>query len=151
MEQDCAVTTTLRKSALGSLALTLAVMMGTAAPACGHELFLKAQQSVVPAASDQVITLINGTFDKSENSIGRERMQNVSIVANGATSHPSNNAWSDDIEKTVSFLQYRAGDPGTYVIGLSTKPKILTLPAKDFIDYLKHDGVVDTLASFDVH
>ena len=143
------MTTTLRKSALGSLAMTLAMVMGAAAPAFGHELFLKAEKSVVPPASDQVITLINGAFDKSENSIGRERMQNVSIVANGATTNPPNSAWSDDIEKTVSILKYRAGDPGTYVIGLSTKPKILTLSAKDFIEYLKHDGVLDTLASFE--
>ncbi|NJO12854.1 MAG: DUF4198 domain-containing protein [Gammaproteobacteria bacterium] len=35
------------------------------------------------------------------------------------------------------------------MIGVSTQPKILTLSAADFIEYLRHDGVLDTLAAFE--
>jgi uncharacterized GH25 family protein len=123
---------------------------GMSAATLGHETFLKADRSMAPAGSgEQVVRLINGTFDKSENSISRDRMQNVSIVANGKVSNPPASAWSDDEKKTLSTLKYTAGGPGTYVIAVSTKPKILTMSPEDFIDYLKHDGVIDTLKVFE--
>jgi uncharacterized GH25 family protein len=112
-----------------------------------HEMFLKANPSIVTADSDQVVRLINGTFDKSENSIGRDRMANVSIVANGKTSNPPEGDWYDDADS--SYLRYRAGDAGTYVIGVSTRPKIIAMSPEEFATYLKHEGVVDTLATFE--
>lgn len=131
--------------------LTIAALAAAAgiagSSALAHELFLKSEQSFLPAGSDQVIRLINGTFDKSENAITRDRMRNVSIVANGKTTSPPTSAWYDD--PVSSFLKYRTGEPGTYVIGVSTQPKIITLSRADFIAYLKHDGVLDTLATFE--
>jgi uncharacterized GH25 family protein len=94
-----------------------------------------------------VIKLINGTFDKSENPITRDRMADVSIVGNGTVSKPAAEAWSDDA--TTSYLKYKTGAPGTYVIGVSTRPKVIALSRADFIAYLKHDGVLDTLATFE--
>lgn len=111
-----------------------------------HEMFLKADPSMIPANSNQVVRLINGTFDKSENSISRDRMAKVSIVANGVTSNPPEGDWYDDANS--SYLRYHAGEPGTYVIGVSTRPKIITMSPEEFADYLEHEGVVDTLATF---
>lgn len=117
--------------------------------AFGHEMFLKPQKSFVAPNTDQVVYLVNGTFDKSENSITRDRMQDVTIVSNGKVIKPPTSNWSDGPKNTYSILKYKSGDPGTYVFGVSTKPKIIELPAKDFVSYLKHDGIVDTLATFD--
>lgn len=116
-------------------------------PAAAHEMFLRAETAFLPAQSDQVVRLINGTFDKSDNSISRDRMASVVIRANGKLTRPPLTAWYDDANS--SYLRFRAGDPGTYVIGVSTKPRIITLSRADFIAYLKHDGVLDTLASFE--
>lgn len=113
----------------------MALVLGTSASA--HEMFLKPDKFVVPASSDQSVRLMNGTFDKSGNSISRDRMQNVSIVANGKTFNPAESAWSDDGAETVSYLKYRAGDAGTYAIGVSTKPKVLTLPAPVVNQFVK--------------
>lgn len=65
------------------------------AQAFAHEMFLRAEKSIVPSSSDQVVRLMNGTFDESENSITRDRMQNVSILANGAVTNPPEGAWYD--------------------------------------------------------
>lgn len=119
----------------------------TAMPALAHEMFLKAKEYVVAPTSDQVVRLMNGTFDKSENSIGRDRMADVSIAANGGVTSPPEDAWYDD--SNSSYLRYRTGESGTYVIGVSTQPSMIELSRDDFIAYLRHDGVLDTLATFE--
>ena len=127
----------------------VAVIAGllTALPALAHEMFLKAKGYMVAPASDQVVRLINGTFDKSENSIGRDRMADVSIAANGRVTSPPEDAWYDD--SNSSYLRYRTGEAGTYVIGVSTHPSMIELSRDDFIAYLRHDGILDTLATFE--
>ena len=112
-----------------------------------HEMFLKADQFAVAADSDQLVRLINGTFEKSENSIGRDRMADVSIMANGKVTHPPHADWYDD--ENSSYLKYHAGEVGTYVIGVSTKPNIIAMSPEEFVAYLKHDNVLDTLAAFE--
>ncbi len=124
-----------------------AAMLTVSTPGVAHEMFLRADKSLQAPNTEQVIKLVNGTFDKSENPISRDRMADVSLVAGGAISKPPESAWSDDA--TTSYLKYRTGAPGTYVVGVSTKAKIITLPRADFITYLKHDGVLDTLAAMD--
>lgn len=132
-----------------SIVVTAIFALSLGTQAFAHEMFLKAENSFPAPGSDQVIRLINGTFDKSENSISRDRMRNVSIITNGRVTYPPASSWSDDASKTYSMLRYRTGGAETYVIGVSTKPTIITLAAKDFISYLKHDGVLDTLATFE--
>lgn len=123
------------------------VALSGVAPAKAHEMFLRPEAAFQEAATDQVVRLVNGTFDKSENSISRDRMADVSIVVNGAVTKPPATSWSDDA--TTSYLKYRTGKPGTYVIGVSTRPKVITMSPADFIAYLRHDGVLDTLAAFE--
>jgi len=43
-------------------------------------------------------------------------------------------------------MEIQTGRPGTYVVGISTKPREIDLKAADFNDYLKHDGIPDILA-----
>lgn len=128
-----------------SAALTGVLFSGSS---LAHEMFLKGQSQFVAPNSAQSIRLINGTIDKSENSIARDRMASVSLAANGKISKPAASNWSDDTKKTYSTLSYRTGASGTYVIGVSTKPSIISLTREEFIAYLKHDGILDTLNSF---
>lgn len=121
--------------------------VATTTPLLAHEMFLKAQEYVTAPNSDQLARLVNGTFDKSDNSISRDRMADVSIAVNGRVTTPPGKAWYD--EDSSSYLRYHTGESGTYVLGVSTRPSIITLSREDFIEYLRHDGILDTLAAFE--
>jgi len=136
--------TKMRKAATAFIAI---VTVAATTPVLAHEMFLKAAESVVAPNSDTVVRLINGTFVQSENSISRDRMKNVSIMANGVVTNPPDADWYDD--ENSSYLKYRTGEAGTYVIGVSTRPNMITMTPEDFIAYLKHDGILDLLETFE--
>jgi len=109
-----------------------------------HDLFLKLDTVFLKPNTNASIVLFNGTFEKSENSITRDRMVDVSIVGpERQRSHPDTSHWRDVATQTV--LDIQTGEAGTYVVGVSTAARMIELSAKDFNDYLKHDGVLDIL------
>lgn len=111
-----------------------------------HTLFLKLSTYFLEPHTEVTIALVNGTFDKSENVITRDRMRDVSIVKPGIeVVHPDTAQWRD--EGTTTLLDFKTGDPGTYVIGVSTTANMIELSANDFNAYLEHDGVLDVLAA----
>ena len=109
-----------------------------------HDMFLVLAEHSLDPNSPVSVSLYNGTFDKSENAIARDRMLDVSVV-NGAArvSHPATDQWRD--EGQVAILEFETGEPGTYVVGVSTAANMIELTAEEFDDYLKHDGVLDVL------
>ncbi|MGY8892274.1 MAG: DUF4198 domain-containing protein [Pseudomonadales bacterium] len=133
-----------RKLTMAAIACSVVT---AASPVLAHEMFLVAQEYETTSNSDQVMRLINGTFDKSENSIGRERMANVSIISDGSVTTPLEDAWFDD--EVSSYLNYKVEDAGTYAVGVSTRPSVITMSAEDFTGYLVHEGLTDTLAAFE--
>jgi uncharacterized GH25 family protein len=111
-----------------------------------HDMFLKLDSFFLKPHSDVSISLFNGTFEKSENVITRDRMVDVSIVGPGKElTIPDTSQWRDVGTKTV--LDFKTGASGTYIVGVSTAPRMIELSAKDFNDYLTHDGVIDVLAA----
>jgi uncharacterized GH25 family protein len=106
-----------------------------------HDMFLRLTSFYVKPNTETQIQLINGTFEKSENVISRDRMQDVSVVSAGKRTHPGNDMWSE--ADNITTLKLKTGAAGTYVAGLSTLPKMIELSAKDFADYLVHDGLTD--------
>lgn len=74
-------------------------------------------------------------------------MLDVSVVGGGTTVQPKDDAWRDDANS--SYLSYSVGSDGTYIVGVSTKTSIITLDPASFVDYLKHDGILDTLETFE--
>ena len=115
-----------------------------AAVTFGHDMFLVLPGHHFPAGFPITIALYNGTFDTSENTIDRDRMLDVTVI-DGANqpSHPSTDQWSD--EGKVSSLVFQSGPLGTYVVGVSTAPRMIELTAEEFNEYLEHDGVMDVL------
>jgi len=111
--------------------------------ALSHEMFLKPQAHFAAPSQALTVTLVNGTFTKSENVTDRDRMADVSVVVNGKVTHPAARQWSD--ADKASHLKLSLADAGTHLIGVSTRPRIIELSAKDFDAYLQHDGVEDTL------
>ncbi|MEK6481765.1 DUF4198 domain-containing protein [Catalinimonas sp. 4WD22] len=109
-----------------------------------HDMYLKLDTYFLQPGSAATIELYNGTFDKSENVITRDRMVDVSLLGNGKRSQVDTAQWSEKDSATI--LSFNTGEPGTWVAGVSTVPRSIELTATDFNSYLEHDGVLDMLA-----
>jgi hypothetical protein len=116
-----------------------------AASAGAHDLFLKLDTYFLRPNAKATVSVMNGTFRKSDGAVARERMRDVSVVSPSGVSRPPDSSWRDDGKTTL--LDIETGGPGTYVVGLSTNPREIDLKAKDFNEYLAHDGLPDTLAA----
>ena len=122
-------------------ALCLGVTVGA------HDLFLKLDSYFLQPNSHAVVRLLNGTFQSSEGTVGRDRMQDVTVLTPAGSNSPllDANAWRDDDKTTL--LELQTAGPGTYVASISTKPREIDLKAADFNNYLEHDGLPDILAA----
>lgn len=109
-----------------------------------HDLFLKPFSFFVAPHSEARVRVLNGTFEKSESSVARNRIRDLSVVGLNGIEHPDTSAWSDTGGDT-SVFQFRTGAAGTYVVGASTLPRGIKLDAKQFNAYLTSDGVPDVL------
>ena len=108
-----------------------------------HDMFLKMGTFFLQPNTPATIKLFNGTFDKSENVIARSRMKDVSLVGNGTRTNPDTTQWTD--LDNITILNFRTGEAGTWVAGVSTNPNNIELTAEEFNEYLEHDGVLDML------
>ncbi|MDC7995329.1 DUF4198 domain-containing protein [Altibacter sp. HG106] len=111
---------------------------------CSHDMFLKLDDYFLAPQEEASIQLFNGTFDKSENVIDRNRMLDVSLVGNGTRTAVDSTQWTE--RDSITFLNFTTGNPGTWVAGVSTRPRDIALDAEAFNSYLEHDGVLDMLA-----
>ena len=128
--------------------LTVAVVTAVSA----HTLFLKLDSFFLEPNSTGMVALINGDFDNSENAVTRDRMLDVSVVGPGGVAHPPESAWRDSAvfhyspdSVDTAILTFDTGDPGTYLIGVSTAARVFDLTAEEFNEYLVHDGIVDVI------
>lgn len=110
-----------------------------------HDLYLKMETYLLEPHQEAILSLYNGTFEKSENIITRDRMIDASIVGQGERLAIKPEEWTDK-DSIITRLSFNTGDEGTYVAGVSTKPRNIELSADKFNDYLVHDGVLDILA-----
>lgn len=129
-------------------ALTIVIVTAVSA----HTMFLKLDSFFLEPNSTGTVQLINGDFDLSENVITRDRMLDVSVVGPGGVTHPPESAWTDSAvfhwspdSVDTAILQFETGGPGTYLVGVSTAARVITLTAEEFHDYLVHDGLLDTI------
>ncbi len=108
-----------------------------------HDMYLKLDTYFLSPDSPASIQLFNGTFDKSDNTIARDRMVDVSLVGNGRRISVDTTQWSE--KDGITFLNFTTGKAATWVAGVSTRPRNIELAAADFNNYLEHDGVLDML------
>lgn len=111
---------------------------------CSHDMYLKMDTYFLKPNQQSQIQLFNGTFDKSENVIDRDRMLDVSLLGNGKRTKVEENQWSE--KDSMTILTFKSGNEGTWVAGLSTKSRDFAMTADKFNAYLEHDGVLDMLA-----
>lgn len=108
-----------------------------------HDLFLKTDSFFLKPNSKFTVKIMNGTFQVSEGAVSFNRLNDVSVVSDGKRTHPKEADFTKN--ETTAFMNLTTGAAGTYVIGLSTKPREIALKAADFNEYLKEDGLPDTL------
>jgi hypothetical protein len=111
-----------------------------------HDLFIKLESYFLAPNTSVTVPILNGSFVHSENAIMRDRVLDVSLVSVAGRTHINTTAWSGDTAHgDTTYLSIRTGDPGTYVLGASTKTRDFGLSAADFNEYLEHDGIPDVL------
>ncbi|MCU0646840.1 MAG: DUF4198 domain-containing protein [Gemmatimonadaceae bacterium] len=116
-----------------------------AGPLLAHDMFLRPDSHFVPAGTKVLIRLLNGTFTKSENAITRDRLLDVAIVSPAGRVALDTAQWG--VMGDTSTFMLTTGASGTYVLGTSTRPKVLAMKGADFNAYLAEDGVPDELAA----
>ena len=135
---------TLSGKTLAAAGVAALFTMVAAGPLSAHDLFLKMKSYFVEAGSTVTVDVFNGTFSTTENSIDRNRVRDISVVSPRRWVHLDTTSWNPAGKQTA--LTVRVEEPGTYVVGASTLPRGIELSAKDFNEYLAHDGIPDILA-----
>jgi len=125
--------------------IVFALLLGVTGALQAHDLFLRLDNFFIEPGASARIRVLNGTFSKSENSVTRARLRDLSVVGPAGTTHPDTTTWMD--KGDTSIFTVPTGAPGTYVIGASLRPSQITLKAKDFNEYLASDGIPDVLAA----
>jgi uncharacterized GH25 family protein len=124
-------------------AITAVLILIVVAVASAHDMFVKPARFFVGENTELLVRVLNGTFSKSENSISRARVRDISVVGPAAREQLDTAAWSANGDTSTFHL--RTGASGTYVIGASTRPNAIALEAKEFNLYLREDGIPDVL------
>ena len=104
-----------------------------------HELFLKTDSYFLSEGDAVELYLFNGTIDKSENVITRDRIVEAKIIGPEFEHAPVEGDYYDKEETT--YLRFTTGQAGTYVAGISTLPRNIELTAEEFKEYLEHEGL----------
>jgi hypothetical protein len=113
--------------------------------AWAHDLFLKLDTYFLEPHARARISVLNGTFTKSEGFVAPDRIADISVVSPAGRARLSPvTAWSRGPDST-SLLTFELGDAGTYLVGASTRPREIELRAEDFNAYLEEDGLPDVL------
>jgi uncharacterized GH25 family protein len=114
-----------------------------AASAFAHDLFLKTDSFFLKPNSKFAVRIMNGTFQASEGAVSFAGLKDVSVISNGKRFHPQEADFSKN--ETTAFMNLTTGAAGTYVVGVSTRSREISLKAADFNEYLEEDGLPDTL------
>ena len=97
----------------------------------------------MPPNAPVSVMLLNGTFTGSEGPVGADRIGDISVVSPAGRTRLDAAAALTPGDTTR--LALRTGAPGTYVVGVSTKPRRINLAGADFNQYLALDGIPDVL------
>ena len=127
------------------LVITSCLLVLTGTLALAHDMFLKPAQFFLAENATLDLALLNGTFSKSENSIERKRLLDISVLGPAGRFHVDTSQWKATGD--TSFMSLKVGAAGTYVIGVSTRSNMIALKAEEFNAYLKDDGIPDVLAA----
>ncbi len=121
-------------------------MLGASATlAFAHDLFLKPDAFFVAPNTTVHLTAMNGTFTTSEASVTSDRLLDLAIVGPTGRTRADNATWT--APGNASRWVAKVGGPGTYVLGASLRPRLISMKGSAFNAYLTDDGLPDILAA----
>ncbi|HET8622577.1 MAG TPA: DUF4198 domain-containing protein [Gemmatimonadales bacterium] len=123
---------------------TAGLLLATASAVAAHDLFIKLESFFVRPGTPVKAPVLNGTFSKSESAVARARVADLSVVSPGGRTRLDTSAV--DPSRDTTFLSLRTAGPGTYVVGLSTRPNKIALSGKDFTGYLEEEALTGVIA-----
>ena len=124
-------------------ALAAGALVALASTLAAHDLFIKLDTYFLAPRAAVRVPVLNGTFTKSENAIERRRIADLSLVTPAGRTALDMGVVSAQGDTTM--LALRLGGPGTYVVGLSTRPSEISLSGKQFTEYLEEEAIRDVL------
>lgn len=133
-----------KSSPVRSTLLAVAIMATVTGSLVAHDLFLRLNRYFVPVNTAVRVPVLNGTFSRSESVVARDRVAGLTLL--GPTGSTSLDTTALSARKDTTFISLRTGGEGTYVLGLSVKPRDVDYTGKQFDEYLKAEGYEDVLA-----
>jgi uncharacterized protein DUF4198 len=136
---------TLKRKAGRSALRVLVIALTLAAAVNADAFYLELDSYFLQPNSLATVLLRNQYFIRSDGFVTRDRIRDLSVFAPDFRQPAAGSvAWRDEGKTTM--LEIKTGGPGTYLVGIATKPRDDTLSAEEFNDYLLNDGMPDTLA-----
>lgn len=126
------------------LILGTTLLLGIAATAGAHDLFLTLNSFFLAPHTTARVSVMNGTFSTSEGAVARERLRDLSVVAAGSRRELDRSLW-DSADAKLALVHVPVTESGTYVIGASLLPREITLHGSDFNGYLETEGILPIL------
>lgn len=131
------------RGAATTAVLTASLLLSAVTAAAAHDMFLKPTRYFAPENAEVRVRVLNGTFIRSENSIARSRLADLSVVSPTRRSPLDTAEWG--VTGDTSTFHIHSRGPGTYVVGVSTRPNVISLSGDEFNLYLQEDGIPDVL------
>jgi hypothetical protein len=122
----------------------VAALLLLAGPLAAHDLFLKLNSYFIPVHTAVQVAVLNGTFSSSEGPVARDRVADLSLVGPEGRAPLDTTALSGAAKSSTINL-HTAGE-GTYVLGMSVRPREIALTGEQFTGYLKEEGIDDMLS-----
>jgi hypothetical protein len=119
-----------------------------AAPAglAAHDLFFKPDRFRLEPGARSTLTVLNGTFERSENPVQPDRLADLSLLGPTGRAALPHADWVPQPDST-SRLAITVGEAGSYVVAASIRPRILRLEGPAFTGYLREEGLDDVIAA----
>lgn len=125
------------------IAAVFGVLAATAALGA-HDLLFRLDSYFVEPGSTITVPVFNGTFVKSSNAVARNRLADLSLVGPQGRQAVDRQHWTEVEPQSTATIT--VGGTGTYVLGAAVQPRMISMTASEFNDYLKEDGIDQALA-----
>jgi len=110
-----------------------------------QDLFLKLDSYFLPPNSRAVVRVLEGKFQGIEGAVSLGQISAISLHAPDF-SGPAVESIALLTEEKTTIIAIQTVGPGTYLFGVSTVPRSIDRKAADFNDFLRQNGISETLA-----
>ncbi|MCI0461468.1 MAG: DUF4198 domain-containing protein [Gemmataceae bacterium] len=121
-----------------SLLVSLLMVAWLAAPAVAHDLWLIPPETLTPGKPVLIRANVGVDFPKSEHAPDPPAFKRRLLILPDGSAGTVRAAGKEGLSGLLEFVPER---PGLYTVAVETQPKVLTLPAEKFNEYLVADGM----------